>query len=411
MNERVFLSGASLILPGRIVTGHTLVIENGRVTDLVAAVRATAPSDVRFHLPGHFVAPGFIDVHTHGFGGHDVLDGAEALAFVASRLPQHGVTAFCPTSVACPPDVLEGFLTNVGVLRGVRRPVDARILGAHLESNFINSEYRGAQPASCLRVPDPGVPSPDGSSGDFSSADVLAVVAHHRPEVGVFTLAPELPGALDLTKQLTTSGVRVSVGHSAATFETGQDAIAAGARHATHLFNRMPPMSHHAPGLAGAVLASDDVAAELICDGHHVHTAFLQMAIATKGVSRVMAITDGTAGSGLPFGSHTRLGGRNITVSDIARLDDGTAAGSVATMDGVFRHLVGACGIDICDVAQLCSTTPARELGLVGHGAIGPGAIADLVVLDPKLNVAQTWIGGILAWCGTSTRPEPSSST
>jgi N-acetylglucosamine-6-phosphate deacetylase len=411
MSDRVFLSGASLIMPGRIMTGHTLVLEGGRIVDLVADPRWGASSDVRFHLPGHFVMPGFIDVHVHGIGGHDVQDGAEGLASVVAMLPRHGVTAFCPTSIACSPDALSEFLGNVQDLRRFRRPVDARVLGAHVESNFINTDYRGAQPAACLRIPDPTAPDPEGASGAFTAADVTAVLDLHRPDVGILTLAPELPGGLALIRHFTGSGVRVSLGHSAANFDMAEEAIAAGACHATHLFNRMPPMTHRDPGLAGAILASDAVAAELIADGHHVHPAFLQMAIAAKGVAHVMAITDGTAGSGLPQGSRTRLGGRAITVADVARLDDGTSAGSVATMDAVLRHLVSVCGIDICDAAQLCSTTPARELGLTGFGAIAPGAFADLVVLDASLNVVQTWIAGILAWCGTSTRPEPSSSS
>jgi N-acetylglucosamine-6-phosphate deacetylase len=289
------------------------------------------------------------------------------------------------------------------------------VLGAHLESNFINPEYRGAQPALCLRVPDDAAPDDrharDAGDAGFSAADIIAVLDEHRPDIGIVTLAPELPGGVALTERLARSGMRVSLGHSAASFELAEEAIAAGARHATHLFNRMPPMTHRKPGLAGAVLASEAVAAELICDGQHVHPSFLQMAIAAKGVSRVMAITDGTAGSGLPFGSRTRLGDQRITVAEVARLDDGTSAGSVATMDSVLRYLVGNCGIDICDAAQLCATTPARELGLVGHGAIARGAAADLVVLDARLGVAQTWIGGVLAWCGTSAGPEPSPST
>jgi N-acetylglucosamine-6-phosphate deacetylase len=320
------------------------------------------------------------------------------------------VTAFCPTSVACPPDVLAEFLGTIGALRAARRPVDARVLGAHLESNFINPAYAGAQPAICLRLPPAESARPGADEGEFSAADILAVVDAHRPDVGIFTLAPELPGGQDLTRRLVTSGVRVSIGHSAATFDEADNAIAAGACHATHLFNRMPRMTHREPGMAGAVLASDAVAAELIADGHHVHRAFLQMAIAAKGVSRVMAITDGTAGSGLPPGSRATLGGRPITVDGVARLDDGTTAGSVATMDVVFRHLVGRCGIDICDAAQLCATTPARELGLRGHGAIVPGAVADLTVLDARLAVEQTWIGGVLAWCGTPGHPATSSS-
>jgi N-acetylglucosamine-6-phosphate deacetylase len=410
MSERIFLAGASLVLPDRIATGRTIVIEDGRITDLTDRPGGAAPADVRFELPGHFIVPGFVDVHVHGVGGHDVLDGADALAQVAARLPQYGVAAFCPTSVACPPETLAEFLGTIGALRAARRPVDARVLGAHLESNFISPDYAGAQPATCLRLPPAGPGADRAGDGEFSAADILAVVDAHRPDVGIFTLAPELPGGQDLTRRLVADGLRVSLGHSAATFEEADDAIAAGACHATHLFNRMPRMTHREPGVAGAVLASDAVAAELIADGHHVHRAFLQMAIAAKGVSRVMAITDGTAGSGLPPGSRARLGGRAITVGDVARLDDGTMAGSVATMDAVFRYLVGRCGIDICDAAQLCATTPARELGLRGHGAIAEGAVADLTVLDARLAVVQTWIAGVLAWCGTPG-PRASSSS
>ena len=409
VNERVLLSGATLVLPDRLTSGHTLVIEQGRIVDLVAEPIAPRPGDVRFVLPGHFVAPGFIDVHVHGVGGHDVLDGAAALATIAARLPQHGVSAFCPTSIACPPDVLAGFLGGVSAIRAARRPVDARVLGAHLESNFINPEYRGAQPLACLRTPDQSaLDSDDPVPGHYGAADILEVMDRHRPDVGIVTLAPELPGGLTLIRRLVAAGVRVSLGHSAASHDIAQHAIAAGASHATHLFNRMPPMTHREPGLAGAILASDAVAAELICDGHHIHPAVIHMTIAAKGVSRVMAITDGTAGSGLPVGTRTRLGDQTITVAEVARLDDGTSAGSVATMDAVFRYLVASCGIDVCDAAQLCATTPARELGLVGYGAIAKGGAADLVVLDGRFSVVQTWIGGILAWCGTSTRPEPS---
>lgn len=411
MSERIFLSGASLVLPGRIVSGHTLVLEAGRIADLVASPSAGGRTDVHFHLPGHYVLPGFIDVHVHGLAGHDVLDSAEAMATVAASLPRFGVTAFCPTSLACSPDVLDGFLDTVSGLRRLRRPVDARVVGAHVESNFINPEYRGAQPAACLRSADAADASADAAQGTFTGADIIAVLDRHRPDVGVVTLAPEVPGALALTRRLSSGGTRVSLGHSAATFEIANEAIAAGARHATHLFNRMPPMTHYEPGLAGAVLASDAIAAELICDGSHVHPAFLQLAVAAKGVAHVMAITDGTAGSGLPRGSRARLGGQSITVGDVARLDDGTTAGSVATMDGVLRYLVGPCGLDICDAAQLCATTPARELGLIGYGAISQGATADLAVLDAGLNVVQTWIGGVLAWCGTSIGPESSPSS
>lgn len=410
MSERVFLAGASLVLPDRITAGRTLVIEDGRIIELAEQPTAAGPSDVRFELPGHFIVPAFVDVHVHGVAGHDTLDSAFALAEIAAILPQYGVASFCPTSIACSASALDDFLGNVTELRTNRQPAAARALGAHVESNFISPKYAGAQPVSCLRVPADGDRVPQDAEGKFSAADVLAVIERHRPDIGVFTLAPELPGALELTRSLTAAGVRVSLGHSGATCEQAHEAITAGACHATHLFNRMPPMTHREPGLAGAVLASDAVAVEIIADGYHVHPVFVQMAIAAKGASRVMAISDGTAGSGLPVGSRATLGGRPITVGEVARLEDGTAAGSVATLDAVFRHLVGRCGVDICDAAHLCSTTPAREMGLRGYGAIVPGAVADLAVLDARLSVVQTWIGGVMAWCGTSDRPDPSTS-
>jgi N-acetylglucosamine-6-phosphate deacetylase len=172
-------------------------------------------------------------------------------------------------------------------------------------------------------------------------------------------------------------------------------AIEAGARHATHLFNRMTPLAHRAPGLAGAVLAREEVAAELICDGYHVHPGMCRVAIAAKGTHGVMAISDGTAGSGLPVGSHARLGGRRIRVSDQAAvLDDGTLAGSTLTMDRAFRQIVEAFGCSVLDAARMCATTPARALGLRGHGEIAEGAVADLVLLDRELRVVRTFLGG-----------------
>jgi N-acetylglucosamine-6-phosphate deacetylase len=176
-------------------------------------------------------------------------------------------------------------------------------------------------------------------------------------------------------------------------------AIAAGARQATHLFNRMPPLSHRAPGLAGAVLQAPELAAEIICDGVHVHHAMIRMAIAAKGASRVLAITDATAAAGLPRGAQARLGGQPIVAGEsTALLADGTIAGSLLTMDRGFDTLVSRVGISLIDAATVCATTPARELGLVGHGILAPDAVADLVVLDGRFAVVQTYIGGELAY-------------
>ena len=387
------LTGASVVLADRLADGLTVVIEGDRIVDLLSGPRLTSPAETRIALDGHTIVPGFIDVHVHGVLGHDVLDGAGAVASVARLLPRWGVTAFCPTSVACTPAALESLLAETALARATATPGSARVLPAHLESNFLNPDYRGAQPLTCLRTPS-SVGTGTGEGGDFSAREILDVMAHRRADIGIVTLAPELDGGLDLTRDLVRAGHIVSIGHTAATFDEACAAIAAGARQATHLFNRMTPMAHRDPGTAGAVLADDSVAAELICDGHHVHPAAMRVAIAAKGSARVMAITDGTAGSGLPTGAHAALGGRRITVGEVARLDDGTSAGSVQTMDRVFACLVAQCGIDLVRVAEMCSTTPARELGLVGHGVIAKGAIADLTVLDERLRVVETFIAG-----------------
>jgi N-acetylglucosamine-6-phosphate deacetylase len=217
------------------------------------------------------------------------------------------------------------------------------------------------------------------------------------------TLAPELEGALELIEWLVARGHRASLGHSGASYDQALAAMAAGARHATHLFNRMPPLHHRSPGLAGAILQSDDIAAEIICDGAHVHPALVRLAVAAKRPWRLFAITDGTAVSGLAEGAAAQLGDQTIVAgASTALLPDGTLAGSTLTMDRAFRTLVRRIGLTLVDAAVMCSTTPARELGLVGHGVLATDAVADLVVLDPDLRVVQTYIAGRLVYATTN---------
>jgi N-acetylglucosamine-6-phosphate deacetylase len=379
------IAGSEIVLPDRVIGPGTIVIDGDRILEVRQG--ADAPPE------GRYIVPGFIDVHVHGVEGADTLDGGDVVRRIARRLPRFGVTAFCPTTVACTPDALRTMLADVRAARVNRHEAAARVLPAHLESNFINPDFKGAQPLACLRSPaGPWV------DGDFTGADILAGIAAARPDVGIVTLAPELDGALDVIRDLVSQGHRVSLGHSGATYEEALAGIAAGASQATHLFNRMTPLTHRAPGLAGAVLDHPDVTAEVVCDGVHVHPAAVRLALAAKGPAGVMAITDGTAGSGLPQGSTASLGGRRITVKDVAYLDDGTIAGSVLTMDQAFRMLVRTTGVGLVPAVQMCATTPARALGLHGLGTLAPGMFADLVVLDADLRVVQTCIAGRLAW-------------
>jgi len=402
----IVLTGADLVLPGGIQSEGTLVLDGERIVEVrsgaTGAMGATGAD--AFDLRGHIVLPGFIDVHVHGLEGIDTQDGTGAIQAIAERVVKRGVTAFCPTTVACAPGPLREVLQSVAELR-TGATAGARVLPAHLESNFINPEFRGAQPEACLRLPPSSAQPPPRATADkpggneFSGREILAEIDSAGASVGIVTLAPELDGALDLIRHLVLRGRRVSLGHSGATLEQSRAAIAAGARHATHLFNRMPPLSHREPGLAGAVLTSDEVAAEIICDGVHVHRDMVRMAVGTKGVARMMAITDGVAAAGLPYGSTALLGGRTIRVkSAAAYLDDGTLAGSVTTMDRVFRFLVKDVGLSLSDAARLCAGTPATELGLTDTGFITQGAIADLVVMDRDFNVRQTYVGGRLVY-------------
>jgi N-acetylglucosamine-6-phosphate deacetylase len=397
----IVIAGGDLVLPDRVETASSLILDGEQIVAIEEG-RAQPEGAEVIDADGCYVVPGFIDVHVHGVAGYDTLDGGDALARIAATLPQYGVTAFCPTTVACPPDALRAFLDQVRRARIAGPPSSARVLPAHLESNFINPEYRGAQPAACLRVP-PGLDDVQqayrSDPGEYSGVQILSAITVSSADVAIVTLAPELPGGIDLVRSLVAAGHRVSLGHSGADFETAVAAIEAGASHATHLFNRMTPIAHRSPGLAGAMLAHEHITPELICDGYHVHPAMCRVAIAAKRPANIMAITDGTAGSGQPVGSQGRLGGRAIHVrDDAAFLDDGTLAGSTLTMDRAFRNIVTMFRRTLVDAAQMCSTTPARQLGLTEAGRIAEGAVADLVILDGELRVVRTIIGGEQVW-------------
>ncbi len=395
------LSGARLVLPdSTIERGSLLIDDDGLIADVWAEPMPKAPGSEWHDLTGRIIVPGFIDVHVHGVEGCDTLATADAAATLAAKLPKYGVTGFCPTTVACPPAALRRLLDGIRAARLNPVPGHAAVLPAHLESNFINPDFRGAQPVTCLRRPTseklPGVP------GDvaFSGLEILDEIAQARPEVGIITMAPEMDGGMELVRSLTDAGHIVSLGHSAATYEQGLAGIDAGGRHATHIFNRMPPFSHRAPGLIGAIIDSPSVRAELVCDGYHVHHVVARTIIAALGPDRTMAITDGTGGAGLPVGTKVPLGSHTITVGrEAAFLDDGTLAGSTLTMDGALRRLVSHMGASLVAAARMCATSPAAQLGLSDRGRLAAGQRADLAILDHDLHPVGTYVAGV-AWKG-----------
>ncbi|MEV0215353.1 N-acetylglucosamine-6-phosphate deacetylase [Micromonospora sp. NPDC050695] len=359
---------------GRVVT-PTGVIRQGCVEwdgDRITAV-AEYPS-VR---DGHWILPGFVDMHTHGGGGHTFTtgDAAEARAAADFHLA-HGTTTLLASLVSAPFPLMrtatEAFapLVEEGVLAGV-----------HFEGPYLSAARCGAQNPEYLRDP--------------STEELTELIELGRGAVRMVTLAPERDGALEAIKLLTAQRVVAAVGHTDATYEQTRAAVAAGASVGTHLFNGMRPLHHREPGPVVALLDAPTVICELVADGVHLHDGMLTFVTATAGPDRAALITDAMAAAGMPDGEY-ELGGQAVTVTDgVARLArDGAIAGSTLTMDAALRHAVSS-GIPIADAARMVATTPARAIGLGDRvGALQVGLRADLVVLDDDLNVVRVLRNG-----------------
>jgi N-acetylglucosamine-6-phosphate deacetylase len=358
----------------------SLLVEDGKVTWVGKGAAPGRSDEVVIAEPGELIAPGFVDLQVNGFGGHDAAAGAAAIAAISDLLPATGVTAFLPTLISAPVDVGAEFAVAAGAGTGAS---GARVLGAHLEGPFINPSFRGAHDRACLTDPTP--PKVD-------------VVARARPRM--ITLAPELPGALDAIARLRAAGIVVSAGHTGADFDCGRSAIAAGVRFGTHIYNTMTAVHHRRPGIALALLLDPKVTVGLIADGEHVHPAVCEQVVRAKGASRIALTTDQTAAAGMPPGSY-RLSGRSVASDGtVVRLEDGTLAGSAATMDQLVRLMSGLPGMNVARAVAMASTVPARVLGERSLGHIRVGACADVVVLDRNLRVRLTMVGGEVKFRG-----------
>ncbi|HEY9289087.1 MAG TPA: N-acetylglucosamine-6-phosphate deacetylase [Candidatus Dormibacteraeota bacterium] len=323
--------------------------------------------------PGELIAPGFIDLQVNGFRGHDAASGADGVMAISRLLPEHGVTSFLPTLISRPLDEACRFVESVRATQGT----GARVLGAHLEGPFLNPGFRGAHDAKALLEPTP------------ARIDQLLAFAPR-----MITLAPELPGALEAIARLSAAGVVVAAGHSGADYAEGERAIDAGVRFGTHLYNAMREFHHRRPGLVGALLIDGRATVGLIADGEHLHDATCEQVFHLKSPGHVALTTDQTAAAGAPAG-HYSLGGREV-ISDghAVRLEDGTLAGSVATMDELVRRTAQLPGMSLHDAVTMAATSPADVLGEPQLGRLRPGARADIIILDQELRVRLTIIGG-----------------
>ena len=322
---------------------------------------------------GELIAPGFIDLQVNGYRHCDAADGAEAIIEISRRLPATGVTAFLPTLISSPLAQTTEFVETVGRVE----VSGARVLGAHVEGPFLNPAFKGAHDPACLVDPTP---------------ERVAGLLERPPRM--VTLAPELPGARAAIARLAKAGVVVSAGHSAADFEQGLDAVEAGVRFGTHLFNAMARFHHRRPGLAAALLLDRRVAVGLVMDGEHLHPATCELVLRVKPASRTVLTTDQTAAAGAPPGRY-KVAGREVTSDGRAvRLPDGTLAGSAATMDQLVRNAAQLSTVGRARAITMATSSPAAVLREGRLGRIRVGAHADLVLLDEQLKVRLTLVGG-----------------
>ncbi len=380
---RTLLTAAALVTEHGLMDGPVIVLEDGLVVSVGSRLSDEAPQNVEHHdYPGAILAPAFLDVHTHGCCGRDVMEATpEALGTVNRFVARHGVGAYLPTTITAPKDVTLRSLA--GLARELARPAapgQARPLGIHLEGPFLSHPKRGAHPPHDLLEP----------SVEFF--DAMWEAAEGR--VTLMTIAPELPGALELIAHAVRRGVTISIGHSDAPLEAAEAAIRAGARSATHTFNAMRRLDHREPGILGVALTDDTLYAELICDGFHVAPAMVRLFARAKGPDRAVLITDAMSAAGMPDGAYKLgeldvrvAGGRAITGED-------TLAGSTLTLEQGLRNYLREGGVALVNGVQAVTRNPARMAGL-DAGVLRVGARADLNVLAPDGTLLATYLGGV----------------
>jgi N-acetylglucosamine-6-phosphate deacetylase len=363
---------------GRVVTPGGVIRQGCVETD---GERITAVAEYPSVRDGHWILPGFVDIHNHGGGGHTVTTGDPDAARAAAAFHlAHGTTTTLASLVSSPYELMRD------AVRAYAPLVAERVLaGIHFEGPYLSVARCGAQNDRHLR--------------DVSMEELTGLVELGAGTIRMITLAPELPGALAAIKYLVSQGVVAAVGHTDGTYAQTRAAIDAGATVGTHVFNGMRPPHHREPGPAYALLGSPDVICELVADGVHLHDGTLAFAATATGPDRGALITDAIAAAGMADGQY-ELGGKQVVVVDgVARLADGEGkagviAGSTLTMDAALRQAVGA-GVSIPDASRMASATPARVLGMDHQiGSLLPGWRADLVVLDEDLRVVRVMRGG-----------------
>jgi N-acetylglucosamine-6-phosphate deacetylase len=365
-----------------------LFVEDGLVTSIDSSESREIPRGARaVDLGEAILVPGFIDMHIHGGAGHDVMEpAADALPAVERLLFTHGVTTYFPTTVTAPVEqTLQALERLADAIEQAAEPGSsrARPVGIHLEGPFISHVRPGVHPPADLLPP------------TLKMFERFWQAA--RGHIKVMTIAPELEGAIALVAEANRRGVCVSIGHSDANVAAAQAGVAAGARHATHLFNAMRPLGHRDPGIIGEALMDERLSAEIIADGIHVDPLVVRLFLRVKGADLAVLVTDATAATGMPDGRY-HLGSLEVEVHDGKCMVGDKLAGSVLTMDKAVQNIVKFGNWDLQQAVRLATVNPARTTGLPANsGMLVPGATADIVALNSRGDVVKTIVGGRIA--------------
>lgn len=370
------ISGGQFVFSDNVKTNQALTIDKGKITSLDDNEKA----DQKISLDEtDMVFPGFIDLHVHGGGGHDVMEDTEqSLKSIGKHLASAGVTGWQATTYSAPVVDMADVGAAASWLLGSKKN-GAEILGVYHEGPFISKEKRGAHPETYIIDPN-----------EKDLEELIAPAA-----ASMMTIAPELPKAIEMIKILKDRDILASIGHTNAKYEDIQKAIEAGATHVTHCFNAMSEFNHREPGTVGGVLESNELTCEIICDLFHVHPAAISLLIKTKGPQRVAIVTDGILPTGLDDGTY-EFAGQNVHVKNgSTRLESGVLAGSIATMNVAVKNLYKTVGLSLPVISIMASTTPARILELgIKKGQIAENYDADLTILDKDFNAKYTIVGG-----------------
>jgi N-acetylglucosamine-6-phosphate deacetylase len=369
-----------------LLEAPVVMIEEGRIASIATRSAVELPSQARvLDFPGATLAPAFLDVHTHGAAGHDLMEATpQALSAISGFLATRGVGNYLATTVTATMDVTLKSLDGLAKLLS-KPPVagQAHPIGIHLEGPFLSHVKRGVHPPESLLEP------------DIATFDRLFEAA--EGQVRLMTLAPELPHAAELAAHATARGVRISIGHSNALAAEARAVIKAGATSATHTFNAMRPLDHREIGILGTVLTDDALFAELICDGIHVRPEIVKLWWRAKGPQRAILVTDAMSAAGMPDGEYF-LGGFAVQVSEGRAMAGGVLAGSVLTLDRALKNFLAFTGASLEDGLRLLTANPAQMTGLDNQaGLLAVGRTASLVAVGKDGKLLASVIGGVLA--------------